>query len=101
MGSCLDRRTGVNARGDRWIGKEEETSLMIMKARVLGTKLESNAICQERKKEKNESDKKEEKEEEEKIMKTIQAKMHNSISWAIFTGLAALFLFQAPAQTLW
>ncbi|CAK7318531.1 hypothetical protein VULLAG_LOCUS21240 [Vulpes lagopus] len=27
-------------------------------------------------------------------MKTIQAKMHNSISWAIFTGLAALFLFQ-------
>lgn len=27
-------------------------------------------------------------------MKTIQAKMHNSISWAIFTGLAALCLFQ-------
>ncbi|XP_076968522.1 neurotrimin isoform X1 [Tamandua tetradactyla] len=27
-------------------------------------------------------------------MKTIQAKMHNSISWAIFAGLAALFLFQ-------
>ncbi|XP_058923750.1 neurotrimin isoform X2 [Kogia breviceps] len=27
-------------------------------------------------------------------MKTIQAKMHNSISWAIFTALAALFLFQ-------
>ncbi|XP_053450987.1 neurotrimin isoform X5 [Nycticebus coucang] len=27
-------------------------------------------------------------------MKTLQAKMHNSISWAIFTGLAALCLFQ-------
>lgn len=30
-------------------------------------------------------------------MKTIQAKMHNSISWAIFAGLAALFLFQGKA----
>ncbi|XP_073871760.1 neurotrimin isoform X14 [Macaca fascicularis] len=27
-------------------------------------------------------------------MKTIQPKMHNSISWAVFTGLAALCLFQ-------
>lgn len=27
-------------------------------------------------------------------MKTIQAKMHSSVSWAVFTGLAALCLFQ-------
>lgn len=33
-------------------------------------------------------------------MKTIQAKMHNSISWAIFTALAALFLFQGKSLLL-